>query len=111
MEIEHLSDPQFPPGCNFLAANMVLTADYFHRLATSKIGRGEEAAANNRGTFYDVQAVFLALSIGHPNYAREKLLATRQQRIAREIETNGCRANHWLRPIALRRLQDHLNAK
>ena len=63
--------------------------DYFRWLTTSKIGRGEDAAANNHGTFYDVQAVSLALFIGNTNYAREKLLAARQQRIAREIEPDG----------------------
>ena len=36
-----------------------------------------------------MQAVSLALFIGDTNYAREKLLAARQQRIAREIEPDG----------------------
>jgi hypothetical protein len=63
--------------------------DYFHWLTTSKIGLGEDAASNNHGTFYDVQAVSLALFIGDTNYARVKLRAAREQRIAREIEPNG----------------------
>ena len=37
--------------------------DYFHWLTTSKIGLGEEVASNNHGTWYDVQAVSLALFI------------------------------------------------
>ena len=64
-------------------------ADYFHWLTTSKIGLGEDAASNNHGTFYDVQAVSLAMFIGNTNYAREKLLAAREKRIAQEIEPDG----------------------
>lgn len=64
-------------------------ADYFHWLTTSKIGLGEEAASNNHGTHYDVQAVSLALFIGNTNYARQELLAARTKRIARQIEPDG----------------------
>src|SRR5258708_28540788 len=60
--------------------------DYRHWLASSKIGVGEDAAANNHGTFYDVQAVSLALFLGKTDFAREKLLAAREKRIARQIE-------------------------
>ena len=63
--------------------------DYFHWLTTSKIGLGEDAALNNHGTFYDVQAVSVGLFIGDTNFAREKLLAARTKRIANEIEPDG----------------------
>jgi hypothetical protein len=63
--------------------------DYLNWLTTSKIGLGEEAASNNHGTFYDVQAVSLALFIGHADFAREKLLAAREKRIAQQIEPDG----------------------
>jgi len=63
--------------------------DYFHWLTTSPIGLGEDAASNNHGTFYDVQAVSLALFIGNTDYARAKLMAAREQRIARQIEPDG----------------------
>lgn len=62
---------------------------YLHWLTTSEIGLGEEAAANNHGTFYDVQAVSLALFVGKTDYARAKLLAAREKRIARQIEPDG----------------------
>jgi hypothetical protein len=62
---------------------------YFTWLTTSKIGLGEEAASNNHGTFYDVQAVSLALFIDNTNYARAKLLQARQKRIAAQIEPDG----------------------
>jgi hypothetical protein len=63
--------------------------DYFLWLTTSKIGLGEDAASNNHGTFYDVQAVSLALLIDNTNFAREKLLAARENRLARQIEPDG----------------------
>ena len=63
--------------------------DYFQWLTTSKIGLGEEAAANNHGTFYDVQAITLALFLDRTNYVQEKLLLDRQRRIAWEIEPDG----------------------
>src|SRR6266478_3613405 len=43
--------------------------DYFHWLTTSNIGLGEDAASNNHGTFYDVQAASLALFLGKTNFA------------------------------------------
>jgi Alginate lyase len=63
--------------------------DYFQWLTTSKIGLGEDAASNNHGTFYDVQAVSLALFLGKTDFAREKLLAAREKRIALQIEPDG----------------------
>ena len=63
--------------------------DYFHWLTTSNIGLGEDAASNNHGTFYDVQAASLALFLGKTNFAREKLLAAREKRIAQQIEPDG----------------------
>lgn len=87
-------------GIGLLAGSKSWTADdqqkmkawagaYFHWLTTSKIGLGEDAASNNHGTFYDVQAVSLALFIGNTNYAREKLLTARQKRVAQQIEPDG----------------------
>ena len=63
--------------------------EYFQWLTTSKIGLDEDAAANNHGTFYDTEAVSLALFIGKMDFAREKLLAAREKRIAGQIEPDG----------------------
>jgi hypothetical protein len=63
--------------------------EYFQWLTTSKIGLGEDAASNNHGTFYDVQAVSLALFLGKTDFARQKLEAAGEKRIAREIEPDG----------------------
>jgi hypothetical protein len=90
----------FVDGIGLLAGSQSWTAedqarmtawacDYFHWLTTSKIGLGEDAASNNHGTFYDVQAVSLALFIGNTNYARGQLLAAKDNRIAKQIEPDG----------------------
>ena len=62
---------------------------YFNWLTTSKIGRGEAAASNNHGTFYDVQATALALFIGKTNESKKILLAAREKRIASQIAPDG----------------------
>jgi hypothetical protein len=63
--------------------------EYLHWLRTSSIGKGEDAATNNHGTWYDVQAISLALFIGDMNFVGEKLLAARQVRIDHEIQPDG----------------------
>jgi Alginate lyase len=68
---------------------MAWARDYLHWLRTSSIGKGEDAATNNHGTWFDVQAISMALFIGDTDYAREKLLAARQVRIDREIQPDG----------------------
>jgi len=68
---------------------IVWAGDYFHWLTTSRIGLGEDAASNNHGTFYDVQAISLTLFLGNTNFAREKLIAAREKRIAKQIQPDG----------------------
>jgi len=63
--------------------------EYFHWLRTSSIGKGEDNATNNHGTWYDVQAISLALFLGDTSFVREKVLAARQVRIDREIQPDG----------------------
>jgi hypothetical protein len=63
--------------------------DYFQWLTTSKIGLGEDAASNNHGTYYDVQAVSLALFLDKTDFVREKLLAARESRIGKQIKPDG----------------------
>ncbi|HEV2694674.1 MAG TPA: alginate lyase family protein [Verrucomicrobiae bacterium] len=67
----------------------VWAGDYFKWLTTSKIGLDEDHASNNHGTYYDVQAVAIALFLGKTDFAREKLLAARSSRIAGQIEPDG----------------------
>lgn len=58
-------------------------------LTTSKNGRAEAAAENNHGSWYDVQAVALALALGRTDDASRILAAAPAKRIARQIEPDG----------------------
>jgi Alginate lyase len=62
---------------------------YFDWLLNSTPGHDEQAAKNNHGTWYDVQAVELALCLGHTNVARQILADAKEQRLARQIEPDG----------------------
>lgn len=64
-----------------------LTA-YFAWLTESPNGREEAAAKNNHGSWDDVQAAHLALFLGNTDFAREILTAGRQERVARQIESD-----------------------
>jgi hypothetical protein len=63
--------------------------EYLNWLQASKVGVGEGNATNNHGTFYDTQVAALAAFVGQKNLARQIILAAREKRIARQIETDG----------------------
>jgi hypothetical protein len=71
------------------AAMQAWLADYYHWLTTSANGRDEAAAANNHGSWYDVQAAGLALALGRSDDAKRILSAIPTKRIARQIEPDG----------------------
>lgn len=64
-------------------------AAYLDWMQTSKNGKEEDAAENNHGTYYDVQAATYALYTGHKEIARKIVEAAKLKRIAKQIKPDG----------------------
>jgi Highly conserved protein containing a thioredoxin domain len=64
-------------------------SDYLTWLRDSKNGKEERAAENNHGTWYDAQAVALALFVGDSAFARQVVGIDDKARIAHQIQPNG----------------------
>ncbi|MEU9392099.1 alginate lyase family protein [Streptomyces sp. NPDC048324] len=63
--------------------------DFRDWLENSDFGRQEGAAANNHGTFYDLQLAALACATGDRALARRTVLDARTRRIAPQIAADG----------------------
>lgn len=62
---------------------------YHDWLIQSEPGKDEHNAKNNHGTFYDVQAVRIALVLGRDDSAKRMLEEAKQGRIAVQIDPDG----------------------
>jgi hypothetical protein len=75
--------------------------EYHRWLTTSRIGKAEEKATNNHGTWYDVQVMAPALYLGKKDEARRLAETFGQRRIAAQVQPDGSqprelgRANSW----------------
>jgi hypothetical protein len=64
-------------------------AAFVQWLTTSEIGRGEAAAGNNHGSWYDAQVCRFALFAGRDDLAREVVRQVAAARIAQQIQPDG----------------------
>jgi hypothetical protein len=62
---------------------------YLNWLLTSKNGHDESNATNNHGTWYDVQAMELALVLGKADVAKQIAQAAQAKRITVQIQPDG----------------------
>jgi len=64
-------------------------SEYLQWLLESESGKGESAADNNHGVWYDVQTSAVALFTGRDSTARRIALEAKEKRIAAQIEPDG----------------------
>ncbi len=76
-------------------------AEYLNWMLTSQYGKDEEAAANNHGTWYDVEATGIALMLGKNDLARERLERVKTSRIQSQVEPDGSQPKELARTKAL----------
>lgn len=75
--------------------------EYFNWLHTHDYGKFEDEYFNNHGTWFDVQAVSIAMLLGKTELAKERLENKTKNRIARQIEPDGSQPHELARTKSL----------
>lgn len=75
--------------------------EYLNWLLNSQYGKDEDDYFNNHGTWYDVQAVSIALLLGKNEMAAERLEKVKSKRIETQIEPDGRQPKELARTKAL----------
>lgn len=76
-------------------------SEFFVWLQKSKLGRGEAAAKNNHGTWYDAQAARIALFVGDEDAARRIVAYAAGERIAEQFAADGAQPDELSRSQTL----------
>lgn len=84
-----------------LAALKAWMADYLDWFLTSSHGRTEVLEPNNHGTWYDVQAVCMALFCGRDDIAARPLETHTLRRIGTQIAPDGSQPHELARTLSL----------
>jgi hypothetical protein len=85
-------------------------AGFYEWLITSQNGREERLAENNHGSWYDVQAAYLALVLDRTADARKILTEGLTNRLARQIEPDGSQPHELARTRSMRYSMFNLEA-
>jgi hypothetical protein len=83
---------------------------YLEWLQTAGIAQAEGRAANNHGTYYDVQLVQLALAAGRREFAVSVLEAAKQRRIEAQFAPDGSQPHELSRTRSLSYTEFNLQA-
>ena len=75
-------------------------SEYLRWLLESESGKGESAAENNHGVWYDVQTSAVALFTGRDSTARRIALEAKEKRVAAQIEPDGSMPRELARAIS-----------
>ena len=71
--------------------------NYFAWLQKSANGVDEHRQPNNHGTWYDVQAAYLALALGKTSEAKEILTTSLKSRLSSQVEPDGSQPRELVR--------------
>lgn len=85
-------------------------SDYLDWFLTSENGKEEKAQINNHGTYYDMQVAHYMLHLGRTEEVKSFLEASRNRRIAEQIEPDGSQPHELKRTLSFAYVTYNLNA-